>query len=155
MSRYTKDQIVSMACGYTALRLEIEQYIEARLLLDPDLNFARSPDVEDIEFNVHDPEQGEPVPVDTVTVVLTAPACRRGCCGRDYHTVTFPLAHLWADDWAQAIETSIETKAARKARKEREEQEEQESRVAEREQRERRLARELAIKYPEELDGHG
>ena len=71
-----------------------------------------------------------------------------GRCGDyDYYTETFPIEHLWSDDWEEQARAQVE---AKKEREERERQERLKRQAEAREKRERETLRKLLKKYPDE-----
>ena len=136
MCDYNEEQIRLMATGAETLDDLIRDYFWRRFDADPDWDyFIDRPNLDNIS-----------VEGDTVEVDASCRACRRGCCGTDYHTYEFPLSYLWLDQTAILADMKVKAEEAAKAAAERKKQEAEE-RKRRQEAAERKKLAELKGKY--------
>ena len=148
MSQYTVMQLQQMAKGTEIIEDLAQKYFEASYSVDPEWReaFIYKPTIESIDIS----EEG-------VDLNLEAPACTRGCCGRDHQTHSV--------GWEELLQTPDQIKAAVEARlKAWKESERKKKEAAARKAKADKIVRdkekvikeqerlkELAAKYPEVL----
>jgi hypothetical protein len=123
MSQYTEQQIREMIRGKDTLQKLVESYFWERFRADPDW---RRPDDCDEDEDVGDSPAGRwiarprldqvTINNEQVTIACSAPACHRGCCGRDTRTYKFPTSYLWLDQDAILADLKAKADVAKAAR---------------------------------------
>lgn len=120
----------------------IEKYIEIRDRIDSKFDGVSAWELSDSNNDDGDIDfYGD----DSITLEWTV---QDRCGYHEYHTETFPIEHLWSDEWENEIRAEIKVRKEREAR----ERAERKRKEAERKERnERARLRLLAQRYPDEL----
>ena len=125
----------------------IQEYVDLRAKFDPDYDHGYI----DIEELADDDEDGslDFHEADFITLQWK----QYGRCGDyDYYYESFPIEHLWSDDWEADARAQAE---AKKEREEREREAYRKRQAEAQERREREQLRTLLRKYPDEARSSG